>query len=129
MIPVILSFLLLLLGKIKGGLTSSEKASPFECGFDPIVGLRSPFTTRYFLLVIIFLIFDVELSLMFPLISLYRASGLVAAMLPLSVAVVMLAGILHEKNEGRIQWINYWSYLMISLREISSTLRWYGFVR
>ena len=102
-IPVIISFLLLLLGKIKSGLTSNEKTSPFECGFDPIVGLRSPFTTRYFLLVIIFLIFDVELSLIFPLVSLYRTSGLVATVLPLSVVVIMLAGILHEKNEGRIQ--------------------------
>ena len=99
--------MILLLGKIKAGVTSNEKVSPFECGFDPIAGLRSPFTTRYFLLVIVFLIFDVELSLMFPLISMYVNSGLLSAMLPLSVIVVMLAGILHEKNEGRIQWINY----------------------
>ena len=70
MIPVVISVLLLFLGKVKGGLVSTEKVSPFECGFDPIVGLRSPFTTRYFLLGIIFLIFDVELSLIFPLVSL-----------------------------------------------------------
>ena len=111
MIPVVISVLLLFLGKVKGGLVSTEKVSPFECGFDPIVGLRSPFTTRYFLLVIIFLIFDVELSLIFPLVSLYRSSGAVSIILPLAVVVIILAGILHEKNEGRIQWIRYWPYL------------------
>ena len=82
---------------------SNEKFSPFECGFDPLVGSRSPFTTRYFLLVIIFLIFDVELSLIFPLVSLFETSTNLWVITPIIVVIIILAGILHEKNEGRIQ--------------------------
>ena len=106
-IPLIIALLLLILALIAAGLSSTEKSTPFECGFDPLVGSRSPFTTRYFLLVIIFLIFDVELSLMFPVVSIAQLSGRISISMPLVVAVLILGGIIHEKNEGSIQWINY----------------------
>jgi len=123
LIPFVISILLLLLGLIARGISRTEKYTPFECGFDPLVGSRSPFTTRYFLLVIIFLIFDVELSLMFPVVSLVQLSQWISLSLPLVVAVLMLGGIIHEKNEGRIQWMNFLSSkLSLSSRAHNSVM-------
>lgn len=82
---------------------TKEKFTPFECGFVPLAGMRSSFTTRYFLLVIIFLIFDVELSLLFPIVSLHQSSMYLRLMFPIAVVIVLLAGVFHEKNEGSIQ--------------------------
>ena len=44
----------------------SEKLSPFECGFSPKLNRRMNFSLQFFLITLIFLVFDVELILMFP---------------------------------------------------------------
>jgi NADH-quinone oxidoreductase subunit A len=45
---------------------TSEKVSAYECGFDPFIDARHTFEVRFFLVAILFIIFDLEISILFP---------------------------------------------------------------
>ncbi|WP_411016293.1 NADH-quinone oxidoreductase subunit A, partial [Salmonella sp. s51884] len=73
-----------------------EKRSPYECGFDPIKSARLPFSFRFFLIAILFLIFDLEIALLFPIIP---ASNLkLTLLIPLSslFLIILAAGLAYE---------------------------------
>ena len=80
-----------------------EKLSPFECGFDPKKSARQPFSLRFFLLAVVFLVFDIEIVLLIPLISIRNQTPLTIVAV-LAFLLVLLAGLLHEWNEGSLNW-------------------------
>jgi NADH-ubiquinone oxidoreductase chain 3 len=74
-----------------------EKTSPFECGFDPFKRSRVPFSIRFFLVTVIFLVFDVEVALLLPLGLLKtNADLLFVALSGLILITVLVLGLFHE---------------------------------
>lgn len=100
-----LSFLLVLLGnlfriKILG---DREKNRPFECGFTPEQVARLPFSLRFFLVAIVFLIFDVELLLIFPIIRrLISGILIINQEILFRFLVLLVLGLYYELNQGRL---------------------------
>lgn len=98
-------FVLLLLGNFIGqrGYLDRQKMSPFECGFTPRQAARLPFSLRFFLVAIVFLIFDVELVLIFPLVvRLSSIVGFVSLNVVLVFIVALVLGLYYELNQGRL---------------------------
>nr|APX39210.1 NADH dehydrogenase subunit 3 [Gonioctena olivacea] len=82
-----------------------EKSSPFECGFDPKSSARLPFSLQFFLVAVIFLIFDVEITLLLPMISTIMLNNMMNyTMIFNFFLLVLLIGLYHEWNQGALNW-------------------------
>jgi len=78
---------------------------PFECGFSPKFNARLPFTLRFFLIALIFLVFDVELVLLFPfLVNFFLKGRFLIAIIIISILAILAAGLFHEWNQGSLEW-------------------------
>nr|WJQ22343.1 NADH dehydrogenase subunit 3 [Hypseleotris acropinna]WJQ22356.1 NADH dehydrogenase subunit 3 [Hypseleotris acropinna] len=82
-----------------------EKLSPYECGFDPLGSARLPFSLRFFLVAILFLLFDLEIALLLPL---PWGDQLPAPALTFSWAALVLLlltlGLIYEWIQGGLEW-------------------------
>nr|YP_009561402.1 NADH dehydrogenase subunit 3 [Zophobas atratus]QAT19102.1 NADH dehydrogenase subunit 3 [Zophobas atratus] len=91
----------------KKTITDREKSSPFECGFDPKSSSRLPFSLHFFLIAIIFLIFDVEITLLLPMIITLKSNSLMSYFITTSVFIaILLIGLYHEWKQGALNWTN-----------------------
>nr|ARH53863.1 NADH dehydrogenase subunit 3 [Epuraea guttata] len=106
MISMILIILMMMLNLIsKKTFYDREKSSPFECGFDPKNSARLPFSLHFFLIAIIFLIFDVEITLLLPMIVSMKISNMLNFSLTSVFFIsILLAGLYHEWNQGSLNW-------------------------
>ena len=100
-----LGVLLIVLGFVLGPRRpNAEKTSPYECGFEAFEDSRMRFDVRYYLVAILFIIFDLEIAFLFPwAVSLDRVGvfGLVAMGIFLAVLVV---GFIYEWRKGALEW-------------------------
>nr|YP_010743380.1 NADH dehydrogenase subunit 3 [Arion flagellus]WES82240.1 NADH dehydrogenase subunit 3 [Arion flagellus] len=84
---------------------TNQKLSSFECGFDPMSYPRKPFSTRYFMLILIFLVFDVEAVLLLPILSKMMISSTPLLYISLGTfLMILLFGLLLEWYQGALEW-------------------------
>nr|YP_010950482.1 NADH dehydrogenase subunit 3 [Lumpenus sagitta]WMI36438.1 NADH dehydrogenase subunit 3 [Lumpenus sagitta] len=82
-----------------------EKLSPYECGFDPLGSARLPFSLRFFLVAILFLLFDLEIALLLPLPwGDQLASPLLTFLWATAVLVLLTLGLIYEWLQGGLEW-------------------------
>nr|YP_010725885.1 NADH dehydrogenase subunit 3 [Nihonogomphus lieftincki]WDY83487.1 NADH dehydrogenase subunit 3 [Nihonogomphus lieftincki] len=91
----------------KKSILDREKVSPFECGFDPFSTARIPFSLRFFLIAVIFLIFDVEIALLLPMMMTLSSSSIQTwTIVSMIFILILLIGLYHEWNQGALEWAN-----------------------
>nr|YP_010947377.1 NADH dehydrogenase subunit 3 [Prismosticta microprisma]WGO62405.1 NADH dehydrogenase subunit 3 [Prismosticta microprisma] len=104
---LIISNLMMFLSIIlsKKSTLDREKCSPFECGFDPKSKTRIPFSLHFFLITIIFLIFDVEIALILPIMLLFKmVNFLTWSSISIFFFMILLIGLYHEWNQNMLNW-------------------------
>nr|YP_010852957.1 NADH dehydrogenase subunit 3 [Lotongus taprobanus]WGM81110.1 NADH dehydrogenase subunit 3 [Lotongus taprobanus] len=116
MLLLILSFIIIIISNIimiislllsKKSLKDREKCSPFECGFDPKSSARAPFSLHFFLITVIFLIFDVEIALIFPMIMTFKMTNIIIwSKTSFFFIIMLLIGLYHEWNQNMLNWTN-----------------------
>nr|YP_009826132.1 NADH dehydrogenase subunit 3 [Shoveliteratura triangula]QIV68423.1 NADH dehydrogenase subunit 3 [Shoveliteratura triangula] len=107
MISIALAMIVMILASIlsKKSINDREKSSPFECGFDPKSSARLPFSLRFFLIAVIFLIFDVEIALLLPVTIIMQSSNIISwTVVSLFFLLILLIGLFHEWNQGALEW-------------------------
>nr|QLY89782.1 NADH dehydrogenase subunit 3 [Hydropsyche pellucidula] len=103
MITHILIFISILISKKKS--FDREKISPFECGFDPKTPSRLPFSLQFFIITIIFLIFDVEISIILPMIISFKLiNNMIWFITSISIMIILIIGIFYEWNQSLLNW-------------------------
>ena len=82
----------------------SEKVSVYECGFDPFGSPRVPFSVKFFLVGILFLIFDLEISFLFPWCVVYNQIELFGVWMMYLFLIILTLGLVYEWAKGGLDW-------------------------
>ena len=81
-----------------------EKTSAYECGFDPFEDARAKFDIRFYLVAILFIIFDLEVAFLFPWAVSLGGIGLFGFWSMMLFLVVLTIGFIYEWKKGALEW-------------------------
>nr|YP_009092443.1 NADH dehydrogenase subunit 3 [Gloeochaete wittrockiana]AIM52029.1 NADH dehydrogenase subunit 3 [Gloeochaete wittrockiana] len=84
--------------------SDSEKVSAYECGFNPFDDARSAFDVRFYLVSILFIIFDLEIAFLFPWALTLSKTGLVGFWVMVIFLFVLTIGFIYEWKKGALEW-------------------------
>nr|YP_004123277.1 NADH dehydrogenase subunit 3 [Rattus tunneyi]ADD46525.1 NADH dehydrogenase subunit 3 [Rattus tunneyi] len=106
MINITLSFILIMIAFWLPQMNLySEKANPYECGFDPTSSARLPFSMKFFLVAITFLLFDLEIALLLPLPWAVQTTSTTTMTTTAFILITILAlGLSYEWTQKGLEW-------------------------
>jgi NADH-quinone oxidoreductase subunit A len=84
---------------------SKTKLMPYECGIDPIDSSRGRYTVRYYIIAILFVVFDVETIFLFPWAVKFKAFGLFGLLEMLIFLAILIAGYIWVWKKGALEWV------------------------
>lgn len=104
-IPVLVLALLLINQFTAVSKPYSEKVSPYECGFTPLGDARQKFSIQFYLVAILFIVFDIEVLFLFPFaVTLYEVS-LVGFWMAIVFLIILTIGFVYEWSKGALKFV------------------------
>ena len=95
----------MVLGKlVSPNRPDSEKNSPYECGFEAFEDARMKFDVRYYLVAILFILFDLEIAFLFPWAVVLKVIGLFGFLAMLVFLAILVVGFIYEWMKGALEW-------------------------
>ena len=82
----------------------SEKLSPYECGFEAFEDARMQFDVRYYLVAILFILFDLEIAFLFPWAVSLDAIGFIGFLSMMFFLAILVVGFVYEWSKGALDW-------------------------
>jgi NADH-quinone oxidoreductase subunit A len=81
-----------------------KKSSPYECGVDPVGSTKEPIQVKFFLVAILFILFDIEVIFLYPWAVIYRKLGVFGFMEMLVFVIILLVGYFYVLGRGALKW-------------------------
>ena len=104
-ITLLMGSVFIVLGKLLGpSRPDAEKNSPYECGFEAFEDSRMKFDVRYYLVAILFIIFDLEIAFLFPWAVSLDAVGTFGLLSMGIFLAVLVVGFIYEWKKGALEW-------------------------
>ena len=106
---MLLALLMGMVMRLAGGLLAphrptAEKNSPYECGFEAFEDARVKFDVRYYLIAIMFILFDLEIAFLFPWAVVFKHLGLYGFVVMTVFLTILIAGFVYVWKKGALEW-------------------------
>ena len=104
-VAVVIGVAPMVLGKLLGpSRPDPEKLSPYECGFEAFEDARMKFDVRYYLVAILFILFDLEIAFLFPWAVVLQEIGFFGFMAMMVFLGILVVGFIYEWKKGALEW-------------------------
>ena len=104
-VGILIPITLLITRLVRPNNPSRSKLSPYECGIDPVDRSRGRYTVRYYIVAILFVVFDVETIFLFPWAVKYHTLGWFGVVEVAVFLVILVVGYIWAWKKGALEWV------------------------